>query len=223
MEKLIGEDVQKQLEEVFEALVEPVQILFFSSKLRACEYCEHTWSLLEEVSALSDKISLQGFDIDEDPDVAKRYHVELVPGIVIGVKKGDVVVDSGVRFAGIPAGHEFSSLINAIVLVSKQDSGLGEESKAYLAELKEPVKLQVFVTTSCPYCPQAVTLAHQMALESENIQAEMIEAVEFAELSNSFGVSGVPHTVINHGKGEVVGAVPEGMLIDELKRAMKPA
>jgi len=221
MEKMISEDIQKQLVEVFEGLNEPVSVLFFGSRLRACEYCEHTLQLLNEVVSLSDKISLETFDIDQVPEASERYQVKYVPGIVIAVKKDGVTQDSGVRFAGIPAGHEFSSLINALLLVSKQDSGLSEETRKFLAALEDPIHLQVFVTTSCPYCPQAVTLAHQMALENSNIQAEMIEAVEFAELSNSFGVSGVPHTIINQGKGEVVGAVPETMLVDELKRAMK--
>lgn len=223
MEKLISEDIQKQLVEVFEGLSEPVQILFFGSRLRACEYCEHTLQLLTEVAGLNDNIAIESFDIDENPEIAKRYNVELVPGIVIAVKKGDVTLDSGVRFAGIPAGHEFSSLINAILLVSKQDSGLSEETRAFLADLEHPVHLQVFVTTACPYCPQAVTLAHQIALESELVQAEMIEAVEFTELSNTYGVSGVPHTIINQGKGEVVGAVPEEVLIEEMKQSLKIA
>lgn len=220
MEKILSDDIVKQLSGVFDGLSQPVQVLFFGSKLRACEYCEHTLQLLNEVVALNDQLSLESFDIDEEPEVAKRYKVDLVPGIVIAAKEGDVTQDSGVRFAGIPAGHEFSSLINAIMLVSKQDSGLSDATREFLSKLDQPVHLQVFVTTSCPYCPQAVTLAHQMAMENEHVHAEMVEAVEFTELSNRFGVSGVPHTVINQGKGEVVGAVPESMLLDEMKKAL---
>jgi len=63
-------------------------------------------------------------------------------------------------------------------------------------------------------------LAHQMALESPMIQAEMVEATEFHELSNHHRVSGVPHTVVNEGKGNVVGAVPEANLVAEIMRAL---
>ncbi len=52
------------------------------------------------------------------------------------------------------------------------------------------------------------------------ITAEMIEAYEFPELSNQFGVSGVPQTTINAGIGTVVGAVPESYLIEEIKRVL---
>lgn len=63
-------------------------------------------------------------------------------------------------------------------------------------------------------------LAHQMAMESDMVQAEMVEAMEFHDLSNRYGVSGVPHTVVNDGKGNVIGAVPETNLMAEIQRAV---
>jgi predicted DsbA family dithiol-disulfide isomerase len=58
-----------------------------------------------------------------------------------------------------------------------------------------------------------------MALESPMVEAEMVEAMEFPELSNRFGVSGVPQTTINSGAGTVVGAVPEDYLVAEIQQA----
>ncbi len=63
-------------------------------------------------------------------------------------------------------------------------------------------------------------LAHQMALESEMVQAEMVEATEFPELANRYGVSGVPHTSINFGAGELIGAAPEAMMIEQIKESL---
>ena len=63
-------------------------------------------------------------------------------------------------------------------------------------------------------------LAHQAAMESPWVEAEMVEAMEFFELSDRYGVSGVPHTVINNGAGNIIGAVPEEKLIAELKRVL---
>jgi hypothetical protein len=65
-----------------------------------------------------------------------------------------------------------------------------------------------------------VVLAHQMALESPLVEAEMVEAMEFPELSDRFNVSGVPQTTINSGAGVVVGAVPEDYLVAEIRRAV---
>ena len=130
---------------------------------------------------------------------------------------------AGIRYAGIPSGHEFSSLIHDLILVSGRDSGLGQETRNFLKSLDSPVLLQVFVTPTCPYCPRAVVLAHQMALESSMVEAEMVEAMEFPDLSNRFGVSGVPQTTINFGSGTVVGAVPEDDLLAEIRRSLQPA
>jgi hypothetical protein len=66
-----------------------------------------------------------------------------------------------------------------------------------------------------------VVLAYQMALESPMIQAEMVEAMEFNDLSDRFGVSGVPQTTINLGAGTVIGAVPEEQLLEEIQRVVK--
>ena len=63
-------------------------------------------------------------------------------------------------------------------------------------------------------------LAHQMALESPFVQAEMVEATEFPELSMQFNVSGVPQTTINSGAGMVVGAVPGSHLLAEIQRSL---
>jgi predicted DsbA family dithiol-disulfide isomerase len=65
-----------------------------------------------------------------------------------------------------------------------------------------------------------VLLAHQMAMESPLIHAEMIEANEFYDLAMRYNVSGVPQTTINDGRGVVLGAVPEEYLLQEIKRSI---
>ena len=63
-----------------------------------------------------------------------------------------------------------------------------------------------------------MTLAHQLAMESPMVQAEMVEATEFQALSNKYNVSGVPQTTINDGAANITGAVPESNMLAELKR-----
>jgi glutaredoxin-like protein len=219
MERLLNENIVSQIRDAFENLNHPVEVIFFGSK-NNCDYCDDTRQLLEEVVAISDKLSLSLYDMEADADVAKHFNVDKAPGIVIAAKEGTQVTDYGVRMAGIPSGHEFSSLIQDLILVSGRDSGLNPQTREMLKSLTKPVLLQVFVTPTCPYCPRAVVLAHQMAMESDMVQAEMVEAMEFNDLSNKYGVSGVPHTVVNDGKGNVIGAVPETNLMAEIQRAV---
>ena len=220
MEKLLNEQVVSQISQTFEQMKEPVQILFFGSQDN-CEYCTDTRQLLEEVAGIDEKVSLDFYDIKENADMAAKFNVERVPAIVIAAKDGDQVTDFGIQYSGIPAGHEFGTLINDIVLVSGRDSGLSAEAREYLKNLNKPLHLQVFVTPTCPHCPRAVLLAHQMAMENPAmIRAEGVEATEFPELANQFNVRGVPQTVINAGMGTVVGAMPEKNLPAEIMRAV---
>jgi len=219
MAKLLNGDIVAQVREAFAGIQNPVEILYFGQK-QSCDYCDDTRQLLEEVAELSDKLGLKVYDMQADADVAQNYNIDKAPGIVIAAREGDQITDFGVRFAGVPSGHEFTSLIQDILIVSTRDSGLNAQTRAFLKDLKDPVLLQVFVTPTCPYCPQAVVLAHKMAMENALVQAEMVEATEFPELSNRFGVSGVPQTTINSGKGNVIGAVPEANLMAEIQRAL---
>lgn len=219
MEALLNDEIANQVQQAFTQLNNPVEVLFFGRQ-KDCEYCDQTLQLVEEVSALSEKLHLSTYDVESDAELAGKYNVDKTPGLVITARDGDQLVDFGVRYAGVPSGHEFSSLIQDIILISGRDSGLSQQTRDMLADLTEPVTLQVFVTPTCAYCPQAVILAHQMAMESSLVQAEMVEAMEFPELSSKHGVSGVPQTTINDGAGNVVGAVPEGHLLAEIIRSI---
>jgi thioredoxin-related protein len=63
-------------------------------------------------------------------------------------------------------------------------------------------------------------LAHMFAMENQFVQAEMVEAMEFPDLANKHNISGVPHTVINNGAGNIVGAVPEADLVTAIQNVL---
>lgn len=145
-EKLLNDSIAKQVRDAFDKQMrQPVQVLFFGQE-SDCHYCADTRQLVEEVVELSEKIDLQIYDIEKDAEIARHYHMERAPGMVIAAKDGDEIRDYGVRFAGIPSGYEFSSLIQSLVLVSGRDSGLKEKTRKALQELTEPVNLLVFTT-----------------------------------------------------------------------------
>jgi glutaredoxin-like protein len=219
MAAFLNDDLTRQVKEIFNQLKNPVEILFFGRQAD-CDFCQESLKLLEEVTGLSDQFSLSIYDLDENASLAQQYKIDKAPGFVIAAREGDQLVDYGIRFFGIPSGYEFTSLINDLVMVSSRNSALTDPTREFLKSLNSPVHLQVFVTPTCPYCPRAVVLAHQMAMESPWIESEMVEASEFFDLANQFNVSGVPHTVINHGAGSVVGAAPEEMLVQEIQKVL---
>lgn len=176
-------------------------------------YLPQMLELMQELTGLSPKLALRVVRPDTDPEVFALYGVPLGAYPVLALL-GEGGVDYGIRFYGIPAGYEFRTLMDDLVDVSRGHSRLKPETIRQLADLKTDLHFQVFVTPTCPYCPKAVRLAHQFALESPHIRADMIEATEFSELANQFNVYGVPKTVINQGAQEIEGAVPEEMFLE---------
>ncbi len=133
----------------------PVKLIFFSQALD-CEYCPLTKQILEEIVSLTDKVQVHEYDFSIDHEAVARYKIARVPAIaIVRVEQPKLLVtgneqpreiDYGIRYYGVPAGFEFAALISDIVTVSSGESGLSEQSKAALKQLKAPLHLQVFST-----------------------------------------------------------------------------
>jgi glutaredoxin-like protein len=196
-----------------QTLVNPVKLVFFTQEI-ACQFCRETGQILEEVAELSDKITVETYNFVTDKEVADRYGVDKIPATIV---MGDV--DYGIRFYGIPSWYEFTSLIEDVIDVSRGKTELLPETADALAQIEEPVHIQVFVTPTCPYCPSAVRMAHSLAIASENVRADMVEAIEFPHLANKYSVYGVPRTVINE-ETHLEGAAPEPLFVAKVKEAV---
>lgn len=183
-------------------------------KGQECLFCKETKELITEVSSLSDKIELVVYDFVSDKEKAEEYGIDKIPAIILQGKE-----DTGIRFFGIPSGYEYTSLIEAILDVSKGTTGLSQKTKDALKTLDRDIHIQVYVTPTCPYCTTAVRLGHQFALESPRIQADMVESTEFPHLAQKYSVFGVPKTIINE-KLSVEGAVPEETFLEHVIKAL---
>ncbi len=194
------------------AMTDPVTLVVFTRE-SDCQYCTETRDLMEDLATLNEHIRVEVHDLDREPEEAARYGVTQAPATVLVGRK-----DHGIRYYGIPAGYEFASLMEDLVMVSTGESGISEASRLRLQALTDPVHIRVFVTPTCPYCPGAVRLAHQFALESDLVTADMVEATEFPELANRFQVMGVPKTVANDiPAGE--GMMPETQFLARILEA----
>jgi glutaredoxin-like protein len=198
-----------------ERLVDPVRLTMFTQEIE-CDYCHEARELTQELGSLSDKIKVEVLDFVKDANKASEYGVDKVPAIVIRGPKGNHV-----NFFGIPAGYEFNTLMKDIVQLSRGQTDLSPETRQVLSSVKGPVHIKVFVTPTCPYCPGAVSLAHQFAMENSNIKADMIEINEFPQLAIKYNVMGVPKTVINEAV-EILGMQPEEEFLRHVAAATRP-
>jgi glutaredoxin-like protein len=213
-EKLLDKEIRKQVEEVLSNMKDRVSVIFFVSKER-CEFCETIEKLLGELSELTDKLTIR--KVSASGEEARSLDIEMTPAIVPLTADGN---DKGVRFYGIPSGHEFGTLLKTLVDFSAGATpNISEKTLERLDTINQPLDIKVFVTTSCPYCPKAVLTAFNFAFANSNITASMVEASEFEELSKRFGVSSVPQVVINSSRS-FVGAFPEEQYLDEVMKTV---
>lgn len=180
-----------------------------------CEYCEQIVQLAKEVADTSENVTVEIYALEDNQDKAEELNVTMGPVIAIIGEE-----DYGLRYYGIPSGHEFTTLLQGIIGASHGHAhDIDEYTQTFLKNLEQPVHIQVFVTPQCPYCPRSAVLAYNMAIASDKIRAEVIESVEFQELSEQYNVRGVPLNIIN-GTKRVEGAAPPQMMINAIEEAL---
>ena len=124
----------------FERVGGPVKLTVFATELGGDSNAQAV-ALIREVAALSDQLSVTVLNPHIDRDQATAYGITESPAVVV-----EGAQDYGIRFLGIPAGYEFSNLIDSIIAVSTGEAGLTDETKAALAGLTEDVTIKVFAT-----------------------------------------------------------------------------
>ncbi len=210
---LLDDEIVRNVTEMLADLNHDVRLVVFTTA-QGCDYCKEIVQLAEEVAATSSKLSTEVYDFDQMPEKAKAHNVTMAPAMVIVGQQ-----DYGLRYYGIPAGHEFSTLLYGIQLAGRGLSDLDQQTLNFLDGLEKPVNIQVFVTPTCPYCPRSAVLAYEMAVASDKVVADVIESMEFQELANRFNVMGVPLSVIN-GKERIEGAAPPQTFIAAIQAAL---
>lgn len=207
---LIPDDKKELLRNEFNTRLEdPVKIIMFTQEIE-CRFCSDTRQLTQELAALNSKMSVEVYDFMADAVKAKELGIDKIPALAIIGRK-----DYGVRIYGIPYGYELQTLISAIINVSRGRTDLSDKTKVILADVKAPVHIQVFVTLTCPHCPEAAAIAHKLAIESDMVRADVIDSSEFVTLSQKYSVIGVPKVVINE-KVEFVGAFNEDLFAEHV-------
>ena len=137
---------QEKLRESFDEMTTPVRVLFFTQALD-CEPCDQTRKILDELPPLSDKIAIEEVNFVLEKDKAAQYGIDRVPALALltGDASGEAR-DTRIRFLGTPAGYEFISLVQALMLAGGHDSQLTPANRARIAAVNTPTTIQVFST-----------------------------------------------------------------------------
>lgn len=124
-------------------------------------------------------------------------------------------VANGIQFSGIPSGHEFNSLVLAVLHSSGTDTKLDASLKNIIANVQQELKFEVYVSLSCHNCPDVVQAVNKFATINTNITTETIDGGVYPELIEKNNIQGVP-TVLLNGEVFANGKVDTAQLLDKL-------
>lgn len=217
----LDEKIQSQVREMLAPIQNPVELVVFTTsgiELPGQEVGlqDETLGLLKEVAALNPNLSVEERSLHADPE-AQALGLSYAPTILLREKGSQ---RNNIRFLGLPAGYEFSTLIETLLMLGTGETKLGEKSQTDLQKVSSSVRMQAFVTPTCPYCPQAVLAAYKMAYHNPNVVAEGVEASEFPMLSRRYNISGVPDTIISGTTQQrVLGGQPDRVFVEAALKA----
>jgi thioredoxin reductase (NADPH) len=216
---LISAESRKALEEDFRQLKEPVTIFVFTNDKENRPFSDFSLKLIEELAEITAKIRPRFEKLGGEEAV--KYGVSRVPTILVDPEKYDV------RFIGAPGGQEARSLILSILMASTGMTILSDAARKRLSDLRDKRNVKVFVSPTCPYCPQQVAVAVATAVEKRGlVSAEIIEIFENRDLAAQYDALSVPQTFV---EDRLVGQglQPEEVFIESVITAapieIKPA
>ena len=143
-------------------------------------------SYMEELIKLTDKLSLEVINEDGDD----------IP--YVSVFRNDK--ECGMRFHGVPGGHEFTSFVLGLYNMAGSGQKISESDAMRIRQINKKTHLLIMVSLSCTMCPELVTSALKIASMNDNVDVDIYELSKFDELKNKYNVMSVPCMVINDGK-----------------------
>src|SRR5574341_524618 len=213
--ELIPDDIKKVIKDTFlSELKAEVAIEVYTQAGKNDSFNEAAVQLVRTFAELSPKIKASFHTVGDEQSLKR------------GVLRSPTILISPdthrIRYTGAPLGEEGRSFLVALLMVSAGKTILSPLSVEKISKLKEKRDIQVYVSPTCPYCPQQVLAAMAAAVAKPDlISAETIEIYENQDLAESLGSLAVPQTVVN---GTFIGAglQPEDIFIDSLLSLKEP-
>ncbi|MFV0478244.1 MAG: alkyl hydroperoxide reductase subunit F [Parahaliea sp.] len=197
---MLNNDILQTLRGYMEKLEQPVTLV-----LQTGEHTKHAelTQFLEQFASVSNKLSLELRDTHGILRSPLSFTLEVANQ------------PTGIIFSGIPGGHEFNSLVLAVLHSGGVALKLDDSLQSLLRRVVEPLNFEVFVSLSCHNCPDIVQALNQFALVNTHISTEMLDGGLYPEEIEARNIQGVPAVFLN-GKPFANGKIDTAQLLDKL-------
>jgi thioredoxin reductase (NADPH) len=209
-ERALMEQLQAQLRPVFKNLPHEIPLLLFTRPGKNEPFSHASRFLIRAVREVSAKITLREYDFSHD--MAKKWKVTHAPTLVFDPDRYHI------RWLGAPIGEEARTFVEALLMMGRRKTDLSKDSLQVLKKIDSPRQIKVFVSPSCPYCPQQAVNALKAAIEKpEKISLEIIDIQANPDLADQYSAQSVPQTYANDLL-IAQGAQPEELFMLSLQR-----
>lgn len=188
----LKEEKASQIRDVFEKMEREVTLVTIVDEnlKKSVELIE----VLEEITELGDKLRLEIYKRGENPEIEEKINADKYPVVAFLDNEGRY---RGIKFHGIPGGHEINSFVMAVYNLAGPGQDITPEILKKIKEIDKKVNIKVGVSLTCHHCPDAVIASQRLAIENENIEAEMIDVLQFADIRTKYNIMSVPAIIIN--------------------------
>lgn len=200
----------RQLKATFEKLPNAIDLFLFTAKGHEDAFTHANRQVIRAFRELSAKISLREHDLDHE--LARKWNVTSSPTLVIAPDQ------YAIRWLGAPMGEEARTFLEILILVGLGQSQLSDQSVNVIKKIDSPRNVKVFVSPTCPYCPQQAVNAVKAAIAMpDQVSLEIIDIQSEPEIANQYAAQSVPQAFANDiliGQG----AQPEEVFVLSLQK-----
>jgi thioredoxin reductase (NADPH) len=209
-ERAAMEQLEAQLKPLFKDLPNEIPLLLFTQPGKNDPFSAATRFLIRAIRQVTPRISLREYDLGHK--LAKKWSADRSPTLLIDPERYRI------RWLGAPLGEEARTFAEALLMIGHRKSGLSRESLEVLEKIDTERKIQVFVSPTCPYCPQQAVNALKAVVEkSEKLSLEIIDIQANPDLADRYSAQSVPQTYAN-GLLIAKGAQPEELFMLSLQK-----
>ena len=189
---LLNDAIRGQLKGIFERMATDVTLVSIvdESMPKSVELRD----FLAEIAELGDKVHLELHKKGENTEVEEKIHADKYPVVALLNHSGEY---SGVKFHGVPGGHELNSFILAIYNLAGPGQAIDADIAESIKAIDKNINIKVMVSLACHYCPDVVVSAQRIAIMNKQVEAEMVDISQFPELKTKYKVRSVPAMIIN--------------------------
>lgn len=200
----------QQLKTTFEKLPNDIPLYLFTAKGHEDVFTHANRRAIRAFREISSKITLREYDLDHE--LAQKWNVTSSPTLLIAPER------FAIRWLGAPMGEEARTFLEILILVGLGQSNLSDQALKVIKRIDSPRNIKIFVSPTCPYCPQQAVNAVKAAVERPDLIAlEIIDIQSEPEIANQYSAQSVPQAFAN----DVLigqGAQPEEVFVLSLQK-----